>query len=124
MLHLIITFGVLGGIGFGLVISCSMVGINLYFSKRKGQAIGISMTGSTMGFILMPQIVRFFLEEYDFRSAILIIGAISLHAVIGASLFQPVRWHYKVASIEVQEKEAHTLLPSNKIEEKDDSEGS
>ncbi|CAH1399991.1 unnamed protein product [Nezara viridula] len=113
MLHILITFGVLGGIGFGLATACTLVGINDYFSKKKGQAVGLSMTGTAVGFMLMPQIVRYLLDEYDFRSALLIIGALSLHAVVGAFLFQPVSWHKKAVMIEVEE-EANTLLPPEK----------
>lgn len=119
MIHILITFGVLGGIGFGLATACTLVGINDYFSKKKGQAVGLSMTGTAVGFMLMPQIIRFLLDEYDFRSALIIIGALSLHALVGACLFQPVSWHKKAIMIEVEE--AHTLLPPEKIEKKNSS---
>ncbi|XP_014289004.1 monocarboxylate transporter 12 isoform X2 [Halyomorpha halys] len=119
MIHILITFGVLGGIGFGLSTACTLVGINDYFSKKKGQAVGLSMTGTAVGFMLMPQIVGFLLDEYDFRSALLIIGALSLHATVGACLFQPVSWHKKAVVVEVEEEEAHTLLPPDKVEKKD-----
>ncbi|CAH1399997.1 unnamed protein product [Nezara viridula] len=87
---------IMKGIGFGLANSSTLVGINKYFSKKKGQAVGIAMAGTAVGFMLMPQIVRFLLDEYGFRSALLILGAISLHAV------------------EVEEEDVHSLLPSDK----------
>ncbi|CAH1399994.1 unnamed protein product [Nezara viridula] len=112
MLHIMITYAVIGGIGVGLANSSTLVVINEYFTKKKGQAIALSMTGTVVGFMLMPQIVRFLLDEYDFRSALLIIGALSLHAVVGAYLFQPVSWHKK--AVMVEEEEAHTLLLTDK----------
>ncbi|CAH1399999.1 unnamed protein product [Nezara viridula] len=108
MPHMIITFGVLGGIGFGLANTCTLVGINSYFSKKKGQAVGLSMAGTAVGFMLMPQMVRLLLDEYDFRSALLILGALSLHGLVGACLFQPVSWHMKAEIVELEE-EAQSL---------------
>ncbi|XP_066901395.1 monocarboxylate transporter 12 [Halyomorpha halys] len=121
MLHILITFGVLGGIGFGLVTSCTFIVINEYFSKKKGQAVGLSMTGAAVGFMLVPQIVRFSLDEYGFRSALLIVGALSLHATVGACLFQPVSWHKKAIIVKTEEGEAHSLLPTDEVEKKDNS---
>ncbi|CAH1399996.1 unnamed protein product, partial [Nezara viridula] len=114
LLHILITYGVLGGVGFGLANSSTLVGINKYFSKKKCQAVGLSMAGTAVGFMLIPQIVRFLLDEYGFRSALLIIGALSLHAVVGACLFQPVSWHKKAVIVEVEEEDVHSLLPSDK----------
>ncbi|CAH1399987.1 unnamed protein product [Nezara viridula] len=111
MLHIMITYALIGGIGFGLANSSTMIVMNEYFTKKKGQAIALSMTGTVVGYMLMPQIVRFLLDEYDFRSALLIIGALSLHAVVGACLFQPVSWHKKALP---EAEEAHTLLPADK----------
>ncbi|CAH1399990.1 unnamed protein product [Nezara viridula] len=112
MLHILITYAVIGGTGFGLANLSTLIVINEYFTKKKGQAIALSMTGTVVGFMLMPQVVRFLLDEYDFRSALLIIGALSLHAVVGACLFQPVSWHKKAVTVEAEE--AHTLLLTDK----------
>lgn len=43
----------------------------------------------------MPNVVRILLDEYGFRGAALIMGALAFHGLIGASLFQPVEWHMK-----------------------------
>ncbi|XP_014289008.1 monocarboxylate transporter 12 isoform X1 [Halyomorpha halys] len=120
MLHILITFGVLGGVGFGLCTACTLVGINDYFLKKKGQAVGLSFAGTTVGFMVMPQIVGYLLDEYGFRSAVLIIGALSLHATVGACLFQPVSWHKK-AVVQGAEEESYTFLRPDKIGMKDDS---
>lgn len=117
MIHILITFGLIGGVGFGLATACTLVGINSYFSKKKGQAVGLSMAGTAMGFMTMPQVVSFLLSEYDFRSALLILGAVSLHSVVGAMLFQPVKWHLRptIPIEETKDEEPlRKLLPSDR----------
>lgn len=53
----------------------------------------------------MPQLIRYCLEEYGFRGALLIIGVLALHAAVGAVLLQPAKWHLKdeLPDIELQE---------------------
>lgn len=43
----------------------------------------------------MPNIVRVLLDEYGFRGAALIMGALAFHGLVGAALLQPVQWHMK-----------------------------
>lgn len=43
----------------------------------------------------MPNVVRILLEEYGFRGAALIMGALAFHGLVGATLLQPVQWHMK-----------------------------
>lgn len=45
--------------------------------------------------MVMPYIVRILLDEYGFKGTTLILGALALNGVVGASLFQPVNWHMK-----------------------------
>lgn len=43
----------------------------------------------------MPYVVRILLDEYGFKGTTLVMGALALNGVVGASLFQPVKWHMK-----------------------------
>lgn len=45
--------------------------------------------------MLMPNVVRILLDDYGFRGAALIMGALAFHGLVGAALFQPVEWHMK-----------------------------
>jgi MCP family monocarboxylic acid transporter-like MFS transporter 14 len=55
--------------------------------------------------------VRFLLEQFSFRGAVLILAALALHATIGSILLQPVKWHLKdeVIDVELDEKEYPAL---------------
>lgn len=82
------------GLGVGLTASSTFVALNNYFVKRRGQAVGFSLAGTAFGMMLMPQAVKFLLEAYSFRGAILILGAFALNAIVGSTLLQPAHWHY------------------------------
>ncbi|XP_046673222.1 monocarboxylate transporter 12 isoform X3 [Homalodisca vitripennis] len=100
MTHIFITYSLMGGLGFGLATSSTFVALNSYFSKKRGQAVGLAMTGTALGFMAMPQIISRLLEEFEFCDTMLIIGALGLNALVGASLLQPVKWHLRSVVIE------------------------
>lgn len=82
------------GLGNGL----SCVGYLIlahYFKKRRGRANTLLMAGAGLGHFASPHVIRFLQEEYGLRGATIILGGITLHAVLGAAVFQPVEWHNK-----------------------------
>ncbi|RZF33921.1 hypothetical protein LSTR_LSTR012263 [Laodelphax striatellus] len=97
MTHIILTYSILGGLGFGLATASTFVALNAYFDKKRGQAVGLAMAGTAFGFMAMPQLISRLLEEYDFRGTLFILGALSLNGLVGASLLQPVKWHMKAS---------------------------
>ncbi|XP_050362588.1 uncharacterized protein LOC126781672 [Nymphalis io] len=91
--HILATYSILGGFGVGLASSSSFVSLNHYFSKKRGQAVGLSMAGTGFGLMVMPQLVKLLLSEYGFRWTVIILGALAFHAVLGSCLLQPVKRH-------------------------------
>lgn len=98
----LITIYLLPGIGVGLAMSAAFVALNHYFAKKRGQAVGLSMAGTALGMLIMPQLVRYLLEEFSFRGAVLIIAGLALHSAIGSILLQPVKWHLKEEELDVE----------------------
>jgi len=92
--HILCTYSIINGLGVGLTASATFVALNHYFVKKRGQAIGFSLAGTAFGMIFMPPGVTFLLFEYTFKYAILIMGAIALHGLVGSMLLQPAKWHY------------------------------
>lgn len=86
--------------------SAAFVALNHYFTKKRGQAVGLSMAGTAMGMLIMPQLVRLLLEEFSFRGAVLILAGLALHAAVGSFLLQPVKWHLKEEELDVEMVEA------------------
>lgn len=83
------------GLGLGFIVPSSFIAVNSYFSTKRGRAVGLALAGTGLGQMIMPNIVRILLDEYGFKGTTLIMGALALNGVIGASLFQPVEWHMK-----------------------------
>lgn len=84
------------GLGLGLLGPSTFVAIDSYFSSRKGRAVGFSVAGTGMGQMLLPFLVQYLLGNYGFRGTLLILSGLALHAFLGATLYQPIKWHMKV----------------------------
>ncbi|XP_024940750.1 uncharacterized protein LOC107267613 [Cephus cinctus] len=110
MFYIICTYSILGGFGTGFATAAAFVALNNYFQKKRGQAVGMSMSGTAIGLMLMPQIVHGLLNLYGFRGSTLIIGGLALHSIVGAILFQPVENHMKKAP-----SEGPPALPENEV---------
>lgn len=50
----------------------------------------------------MPQLVRILLEQYAFRGAVLLLAGLALHAAVGSTLLQPIKWHLVDEEIDVE----------------------
>jgi MFS family permease len=68
------------GMGVGLATSAAFVALNHYFAKKRGQAVGLSMAGTALGMLFMPQLVRILLEVYSFQGAMLLLSGLAIHA--------------------------------------------
>ncbi|XP_063530382.1 uncharacterized protein LOC134741509 [Cydia strobilella] len=119
MAHILATYSILGGFGVGLASSSSFVSLNHYFTKKRGQAVGLSMAGTGFGLMVMPQLVKILLEEYGFRWTVVILGGLAFHAVLGSCLLQPVKRHLKKEPVDCEMqtvKEMECILESDEEE--------
>lgn len=92
--------------------------MNSYFTTKRGRAVGLALAGTGVGQMVMPHVVRLLLDAYGFRSTVLLLGALCLHGVVGATLFQPVEWHLrKIPAANVDDDDEanvrQRLLPLN-----------
>lgn len=114
----ILSYGVMVGIGFGLTGSAAFLAVCSFFTVRRNRAVSFAMTGIGIGQILLPQIVTALMPVYGSQGTILIIGGLALHSLIGATLFQPVKWHFIPSNRENLPSETDLLLPGNSHEAK------
>ncbi|OWR53413.1 hypothetical protein KGM_203650 [Danaus plexippus plexippus] len=108
--HLILSYGVSLGLGLGFIQNASFVAINGYFKLRKNLAVGLAMVGTGIGQTLMPHVVRYFLANYGFKDACILLASLSLHGICGTMLIQPVEWHMKKIEEEIVIDEKMYLL--------------
>lgn len=83
------------GAGGGLVVCMSLIIVPSYFARRRGLATAVMMVGSASGIVLGPTVIRILQDEYGYRGATLVLGAILLNGCVGTAFFHPVEWHLK-----------------------------
>ena len=86
---MLITFGVLGGVGFGLMYLPAVIIVGLYFEKRRAFATGFAVCGTGLGTLLFPVFTPELIEYYRWRGALVIIAGIALQGVVLGALFRP-----------------------------------
>ncbi|XP_037046427.1 monocarboxylate transporter 13 [Bradysia coprophila] len=113
--YLYISYGVFVGTGAGLSFPPTVYIVTSYFVRLRGLANGICISGSAFGSIILPPILRYLLENYGYRGAVLIMGAITLNTWVAAIFYEPVERHLK----RVPKNQLETLEDAI-IEEEDD----
>lgn len=88
-------FGLLQGIGIGLMIPAALTSFNHYFCRRRTFAMGVTQVIAGIGSMILPIILQKVIEEYGFRGTQVIISAISLNSLICAAAQQPVEKRFK-----------------------------
>lgn len=86
---IILTYCIIVGIGHGIMFPATNLAMNTYFRKKRNIAMGLSVTLTGLGPILMPLLIAKLLENYATTGTLLILSAVSMHSLIGASLLKP-----------------------------------
>ncbi|XP_035446775.1 monocarboxylate transporter 12 [Spodoptera frugiperda] len=90
VLTLIVTIGVGTGFGFGLIYLPAIVSVTVWFERYRSLATGIAVCGSGLGTFLFAPITSALIENYGWRGAMAIIGALILNCVPLGLIFKPV----------------------------------
>ncbi|XP_077511234.1 monocarboxylate transporter 9-like [Amblyomma americanum] len=86
-----VTQGIIFGLGSGLVFMTLPIFVNQYFDKYRAFAVGIMYTGSTCSAFVFPRLLLFLEQTYNFRSSVMIFGALIAHiAAISLVLKEPI----------------------------------
>lgn len=86
---LIISYGFLGGFGFGLIYLPSIVSVGYYFEKKRALATGIAVCGSGVGTFMFSPGNRALLEAYEWRGLLLIHASLILQCAVCGMLMRP-----------------------------------
>ena len=95
----IISFIFFAGISAGISTSVTYLVVPAYFEKYKGAAAAFIMVGVAAGFIVVPPLIRFLINEYTFKGCTLIFGAILANCCVASMVFHPLEWHAKKLTI-------------------------
>ncbi|XP_018423858.1 PREDICTED: monocarboxylate transporter 14 [Nanorana parkeri] len=86
---LFFTFGVMAGIGSGMVYLPAVVMVGQYFHKHRALAQGLSTTGTGFGTFLITVLLKYLCAEFGWRNAMIIQGAITLNLCVCGALMRP-----------------------------------
>ncbi|KAH9500848.1 hypothetical protein Btru_073156 [Bulinus truncatus] len=90
--HLILTHGVLAGVGAGYTLNPMFVTIGQYFDKYRGIACGLLACGTGIGILTGGSFVSFLLEIYGLRGTYLIWAGLMLHIAPAGMFLRPSYW--------------------------------
>ncbi|KAF5274885.1 hypothetical protein FQA39_LY07067 [Lamprigera yunnana] len=111
-LEFLIFYGIINGIGLGILRLTFALSLNLYFLKRRNKVAGISLALRSLGSIVMPQTVVALLTIYGAKSTLLLIAGAALHIICTSLLLHPVEWHTKKTIARAEDgTELANLLP-------------
>ncbi|XP_060097074.1 monocarboxylate transporter 9 [Heteronotia binoei] len=88
---LLFSYGILVGLGCGLLYTATVTITCQYFEKRRGLALGLISTGSSVGLFIYAALQRKLIELYGLDGCLLIVGALSLNILACGCLMRPLR---------------------------------
>ncbi|KAJ8969484.1 hypothetical protein NQ317_011490 [Molorchus minor] len=89
---LMLIYGVIGGIGFGLIYLPAVVCVGYYFETKRSLATGIAVCGSGVGTCAFAPLAAVLLESYGWRGANLILAGLILNCAIFGALMRPLEY--------------------------------
>ncbi|XP_006614015.1 monocarboxylate transporter 3 isoform X1 [Apis dorsata] len=89
---LMITYGVMGGIGFGLIYLPAVVCVGYYFETKRSLATGIAVCGSGFGTFAFAPLATMLLEAYNWKGANLILAGLILNCAVFGAMMRPLEY--------------------------------
>ncbi|KAL8617829.1 hypothetical protein ACOMHN_040177 [Nucella lapillus] len=86
---LIVTWGVIGGIGFGMIYLPAIVTVGYWFDKKRAFATGLAVCGTGIGTFIFAPLSQRLVQEYNWEGAHMIIAGIVLNCVVCGIIFRP-----------------------------------
>ena len=84
------------GIGKTLAYGPGVVIVGMYFSRRRGIAVGLGTSGVALGAFAVPTLVEFSFSEYGYFGAFIIMTGIALQLVVCGFLLRPLSLHKQI----------------------------
>ncbi|GBP56150.1 Monocarboxylate transporter 14 [Eumeta japonica] len=90
---LCVTYGMMAGLGMGLLYVTAVVSIAYWFDKRRNLAVGLGSCGVGFGTFVYAPLTTYLLDEYGWRGAIILLAGTVLNVcVCGAVMRDPEWW--------------------------------
>ncbi|XP_013175179.1 PREDICTED: monocarboxylate transporter 9-like [Papilio xuthus] len=95
----VLSYSIINSMGVAAVMAAFTLAINSYFKEKRGRAIGVGMSITGLGTILMPMLMSALMYSYGWRYAVLILGGLCLHSFSAALLLRPAKWYLKEPTV-------------------------
>ncbi|VDM61796.1 unnamed protein product [Angiostrongylus costaricensis] len=82
-------YGVLGGVGFGMIYLPAIVVVGYYFESKRAIATGIAVAGSGVGTMVMPFLTEFCISRVGWKYTVWIMAVMVLMCALFAILYRP-----------------------------------
>lgn len=93
---LMLTYGVFGGIGFGMIYLPAVVLCGLYFEKKRSLATGIAVCGSGFGAFIFAPLANYLLQTFGgWKGANLFLAGVILNCAVFGALMRPLTYPKK-----------------------------
>uniref|UniRef100_A0A1B6MCW1 Major facilitator superfamily (MFS) profile domain-containing protein n=1 Tax=Graphocephala atropunctata TaxID=36148 RepID=A0A1B6MCW1_9HEMI len=89
---LMITYGFMGGIGFGMIYLPAVVCVGYYFETKRSLATGLAVCGSGFGTFVFAPLATMLLENFDWKGANLILAGLILNCAVFGALMRPLEF--------------------------------
>ncbi|XP_059607409.1 monocarboxylate transporter 14 isoform X3 [Phlebotomus argentipes] len=92
---LMLTYGVMGGFGFGMIYLPAVVAVGYYFETKRSLATGIAVCGSGFGTFAFAPLATYLLEYMDWKNANFILAGLILNCAVFGALMRPLEYPKK-----------------------------
>ncbi|XP_026743840.1 monocarboxylate transporter 12 isoform X3 [Trichoplusia ni] len=87
---MMITYGLIGGLGFGMIYLPSVVAVGYYFESRRSLATGIAVCGSGVGTFSFAPLAALLLNEFgSWQNANFLLAGLILNCAVFGALMRP-----------------------------------
>lgn len=89
LIVLLVTYGVIAGIGLGFSAISAVIVVGYSFEKYRGIAVGVNVAGAGIGMFAGGPFIQYLIDQYSLRGAMLILGAFGGQAIVFGALMRP-----------------------------------
>ncbi|KAK6753376.1 hypothetical protein RB195_012769 [Necator americanus] len=89
MWHIIVSVGVVMGIGFGLMYCPAIVAVTMYFERRRSLATGIAVAGAGFGTMIFSPINGFVISHFGWRAVFVTFLGVFIFCIGSGLTFRP-----------------------------------
>ncbi|XP_022916765.2 monocarboxylate transporter 14-like [Onthophagus taurus] len=107
-----ITFGVIAGLGLGLIYVTAVVSIAYWFDKKRNLAIGLGACGTGFGTFVYAPMTEHFLYSYGWRGTVLLLAGTFFNMCICGALMRDPDWLIEENKLTKSSKKSSTSTTS------------